>query len=108
MKRTLVLQHPTKGTAQVPLGFSWAALLLGPLWAMAKRLWFVSALLVLVAIPIVVIDLYSEAEQSIPLMGLASVLGIAYMLVCGKFASSWWRWTLERRGYQLVREDRES
>jgi hypothetical protein len=105
MKRILVLQHPTDGTVQVPVGFSWAALVLGPLWAMAKRLWFVSALLVLVAIPIVVIDLYSEAEQSIPLMVLASVLGIAYMVICGKYASGWWLWTLERRGYRMVRED---
>jgi hypothetical protein len=100
MKRILVMRHPTKGTATIPLGFSWPAFLLGPLWALAKRLWLVFALLLLGLIAITVLDLYAETRLNIALILFVLVLSMAYMYVCGKYGNAWWRWTLEKRGYQ--------
>lgn len=100
------MQHPAKGIVEVPLGFSWPALLLGPMWAIVKRLWLVFGFLLLALILITFVDLYSKASHSIALTVVPLVFYIAYMYVCGKYANAWWRWTLERRGFQLVREQR--
>jgi uncharacterized protein DUF2628 len=101
------MQHPTNGTVEVPPGFSWPAFLLGPIWAMAKRLWLVFGLLILAALPIALIDALSEAQDSIALALLTLVLSIVYMFVCGKYGNIWWQWTLERRGFQLVTDSNE-
>jgi hypothetical protein len=107
MKRTLLLQHPTRGTAHVSLGFSWAALLLGPIWAIAKRLWLVLALLIVTAMPLYLVHLYAEEKRSITLTAVDLVLCLVYAYICGRYGNSWWRWTLERRGFHLVREENE-
>jgi hypothetical protein len=100
MRPTVVFEHPRKGKVEVPLGFSWPAFLLGPLWAIVKRLWLICSVLVLAALPITFIDLYAEAHKSIGLTFVALGLIIAYMVVCGRFGNAWWVWTLKRRGFE--------
>jgi uncharacterized protein DUF2628 len=107
MKRSVRMRHPAKGTVEVPMGFSWPALLLGPLWAIVKRLWLVFLLLVLALVPIAFVDLYSEANRNIALTVVALVLYIVYMYVCGRYGNDWWRWTLTRRGFVRVEEPHE-
>jgi len=107
MKATVRMRHPDKGTVDVPIGFSWPALVLGPLWAIAKRLWLVSFLLLLALVPLVFVDLYSKANRSIGLSVIALILYGVYMYVCGRYANDWWRWTLARRGFLRAEESHE-
>jgi hypothetical protein len=66
------MRHPSGDTQQFTLGFSWGACILGPFWALYRRLWEVLVTL---------------------------VLYLAYMINCGVYGSRWRKWTLERRGY---------
>jgi hypothetical protein len=101
-KPIVLMQHPAKGGVRVPLGFSWPALVLGPLWALAKGLWLVCGLLLLGLIVLTVLDLYAQTRMNIALMLVVLALSGVYMYVCGKYGNAWWRWTLERRGYQAT------
>jgi hypothetical protein len=105
--RALVMQHPTNGIKRVAGGFCWPACLLGPLWAIAKRLWLISLLLVLALLPIILVDEYAEAKNNLPLTVLALGLYISYMFICGKYGNRWVSWTLQGRGYQLLPDENQ-
>ena len=99
MKATVPFRHPTKGKIEVPLGFSWPAFFLGPIWAIAKRLWLVCSALILAGLPITFLDMYADDRKNIALTCLTLVLTLVYMYVCGKFGNAWWRWTIGRHGF---------
>jgi hypothetical protein len=107
MKQKVLMRHPTIGTVEVPLGFSWPAFFLGPLWAIVKRLWLVLALLILASLAITLVDALSDTQNSVALTFLTLGLSIVYVYVCGKYGNKWWRWTLERRGFQPMSDNNE-
>ena len=104
MKRTSIMLHSEKDTQRVAIGFCWPALIFGPFWALAKRLWLVCFLLLLGFVPIVFVEAYAQAQGSVTLASVTVVLCIAYVFICGKYGNAWLRWTLERRGYRLIEE----
>jgi hypothetical protein len=105
VKSAVVFEHPTKGKIEVPVGFSWPACLLGPIWAIAKRLWLVCFLLVLTSLPFALVDLSVSDRKGIALTLVTLMLSFVYMYICGKFGNAWWRWTLKRRGFQPLTVD---
>jgi len=78
-------------------GFSWAALIFGPLWLLFNRMWL--ALLVYLLAAVAIGTLFE-------LLGLpemwASLAGIALNLMLALEADSVRRWTLARRGWRIV------
>ena len=72
-------------------GFSWAALLFGPLWLLAHRAW-IAGLLSLCA---------GFALAFVP--GTAgTVLGLGLAWLLGLTGRDLWRWSLARRGFTTV------
>ena len=98
----VLLKHPNGKTAEIKMGFSWAACLLGPLWAIVKKLWLLFFVLVIVIIPLNLFADYAEHINSLPLSLISLLTFIAYMYICGRFASSWLHATLLKRGYLPV------
>ncbi len=72
-------------------GFSWTALLFGPLWLLAHRVWDTALL---------------AAALSLALWLLpwpwGAILNAALMVAIGVFGRDLCRWTLDRRGYLLT------
>lgn len=98
MTERIYLQHPAGDeTIAVSTGFSWAACLLGFIWALMKKLWLLAALML-------------GADLLISLVGLAGTtadvfslfLSIAFAIYCGMNANEWHRRALERKGYVVV------
>jgi hypothetical protein len=98
----ILLKHPSGKTAEIKMGFSWPACLLGPLWALVKRLWLHLFILIAAIIPLNVLSDYAEHIKSLPLNLISLLLFIAYMYICGRFASSWLHAGLLKRGYLPV------
>jgi hypothetical protein len=73
-------------------GFSWGALIFGPLWLAAHRAWIAAALSFAAYVFIAI--LVPEPASSVMTVGLAVILGLI-----GNDLRSW---ALERRGYVLV------
>jgi hypothetical protein len=85
--------HVRPGAAPVLVreGFSWAALLFGPLWLLARRAWIAAILLVAVSL----------AGAFLPgLWGLLAETGLT--VAVGLFGHDMWRWSLARRGFLLT------
>ena len=78
-------------------GFSWAALIFGPLWLLFNRMWAALLIYLLVAIAIgTVFELLSFPDI------WASLAGIALNFMLALEADSIRRWTLERRGWKQI------
>ena len=73
-------------------GFSWGALLFGPLWLAAHRAW-IAAVLTLVAFVLITV-LAGD--------GIAPALLIALVVLLGLSGHDLRRWSLDRRGYLLA------
>ena len=57
MTERIYLRHPVRDeTVEVKTGFSWAAFLLGFVWALMKRMWLVALLMLAVDLAIGLID----------------------------------------------------
>jgi hypothetical protein len=86
--------HLRQGTAPVLVreGFSWGALLFGPLWLAAHRAW-IPAVLVAVA---TVLILFLSGD------GLMLALLAALILLLGLSGQDLRRWSLDHRGYLLA------
>ncbi|CAG4928111.1 DUF2628 domain-containing protein [Paraburkholderia saeva] len=95
MAERIYLQHvETHETIAVATGFSWPACLLGPFWAVMRRLWLIALLMLAVDILITVIGLAGVTAD------LASfVLSIAFAAYCGVNGNKWHREALERKGF---------
>lgn len=99
MKTSVVMHHPVSEPQTIKSGFSWGACLLGPLWAIYRRLWMVLILMIGAFIPIVALDEFGQAKKDQALLLFVLFLYLAYMIVCGAFGNRWRKWTLEKRGF---------
>jgi hypothetical protein len=95
----ILLKHPSGKTAEIKLGFSWAACLLGPMWALVKKLWLHFFVLLIVIIPLNVLAEYAEHINNFSLNLISLLSFIAYMYICGRYAGSWLHAALLKRGY---------
>lgn len=73
-------------------GFSWGALIFGPVWLAAHRTWIAAA--IGLAAYVVVAVLVPDPGGGILLVGVALILGLT--------GNDLRRWALENRGYLLV------
>ena len=73
-------------------GFSWGALIFGPVWLAAHRTWIAAA--ISLAAYVVVAVLVPDPGGGILLVGVALILGLT--------GNDLRRWALENRGYLLV------
>lgn len=83
--------RPDTAPVLVREGFSWAALLFGPLWLLLHRAWLAALLAMAAGI----------------LVGFApgpwgGLLEAAVAVGLGLFGRDLWRWSLDRRGFLLV------
>jgi len=84
--------RPTGEPVLVREGFSWGALLLGPLWLIGHRSW-ISAALSLAAFILIWVLTSSE---------IAWVLSCALALLLGLSGHDLRRWSMEHGGYLLI------
>lgn len=86
--------HIRTGTAPVLVreGFSWGALLFGPLWLAVHRAW-IAAVLTLAASVLIVVLAPGDA---------ATALLTALILLLGLSGNDLRRWSLDHRGYLLA------
>jgi len=86
--------HIRTNTAPVLVreGFSWGALLFGPLWLVAHRVWIPA---VLTAVCIVLILFLAQG-------GTASALVLTLMVLLGLSGHDLRRWSLDHSGYLLA------
>ncbi len=86
--------HIRSGAAPVLVreGFSWGALLFGPLWLAAHRAW-IAAILTL-AVSVVIVVLATDGIAAALLSALAVLLGVS--------GNDIRRWSLDHRGYLLA------
>jgi hypothetical protein len=83
-------------------GFSWTALLLGPLWALIKHSWMVFFLITIPLLGIVFLDeVFIQQTKTLLPMVIASGLYFAHMFICGKYGNQLLVWELQKRGYRL-------
>lgn len=82
-------------------GFSWLAFISLPLWALRRRLWGLS--LLLLALTWLLHSLVDFLLSQLPAGDLQAGLGLAWLLAeswyAGRHANRWHRLLLERRGY---------
>ncbi len=86
--------HIRPGTAPVLVreGFSWGALLFGPVWLAAHRAW-IAAVLTLVGFVLIIV-LAND--------GVGAALLAALVVLLGLSGHDLRRWSLDRRGYLLA------
>jgi len=86
--------HIRSGTAPVLVreGFSWGALLFGPIWLAAHRAW-IAAVLTLAATVLIVVLAPDDA---------ATALLLALIVLLGLSGNDLRRWSLDHRGYLLA------
>ena len=102
MKKIIVLMHPSRKVAQVKVGFSWPAFLLGPLWAFVKRLWWHFFALILVLKMTNFVTDYALSSKSLLSIFLDLGISLTYMGICGVYGNRWLMKTLLKRGYVVV------
>lgn len=87
-------------------GFHFWAFLFGPLWLLAKRLWLVFVLYVVVGIVLALLLKLAHASATVQ-----SLVGFVVALLVGLEAATLTRWTLQLRGWRMlgfvVGDDRE-
>lgn len=85
------------GVVFVREGFSWPALFFNWIWALTHKLWLVAlGFLIVSAVLAGLID----ALQIDPTTSL--LISLAVQIFFALQANDFWRWSLERQGYQLV------
>jgi hypothetical protein len=103
-----VYHHPQFGYEAVKAGFSWPALLLGPIWMSAKRLWGLTVLWLLFYIGLAVTEAFtyeaSDRNTQVILSLLLVSLYLALWLVPGIKGNAWRATDLRRRGYRIIKE----
>lgn len=87
-------REPDRGAVFVKDGFSWAAFVFLPLWALAHRLWWVAfGIVVAYAALILAADLLELDPVA------EALVGLALSLIVGFEANEWRRAELYRRGW---------
>jgi ABC-type proline/glycine betaine transport system permease subunit len=98
MAERIYLQRPGKDdVVSVATGFSWGALLLGFVWAMSKRMWFATFVMLGVSTILFLSGLWGDTIGTIGL-----VLSVLFGVACGVYGNQWHRRTLEKRGYVVM------
>ena len=100
--------HPILGYEAVKVGFSWPALLLGPIWMSSKQLWGLAVLWLLIYIALAVMEAftYDSSDRSTQVI-LSVVLVSVYLtlwLVPGIKGNAWRAADLRRRGYRTIKK----
>ena len=90
-----VLHHPTRDYEAVKMGFCWPAFFFTFLWTFCKRLWGVTAVLVVVIAPPVVAEVMLGGTTS-------GGWGLITPLLLGMYGNRWRRWRLGKKGYEAV------
>ena len=78
-------------------GFCWSALVFTALWALWHRMWLAFVLLLAVGAALELALTMSGADDI-----AAFSVGLGYALLVGYGANDWRRWTLARRGMDLM------
>jgi hypothetical protein len=93
--------HPQHGVAQVKQGFCWPAFLFGSLWALARRVYPLFFVMLVIDFALWFVTGYAEAHGSfgLALLGLFGLL--AYAIIRGKRGNRWVQSFLVSRGYVL-------
>lgn len=95
MSDRIYLQHPTDDdSVGIPVGFSWMAFLLGPVWAFSRRLYLLGAAMILGAIPVAILS------EALPPLGF--LIGIGIAVLYGTKANEWHKLALLRKGYRVL------
>jgi hypothetical protein len=114
MRTFAVYQSPQDECEAVKIGYSWPALVFGPLWAFARQLWIRGLILLFldvfclggVGILAALIGLYiSEPLHRGDWVGpVALILFVSYRIIVGRLANGWRRSHLQQRSYKLLNE----
>jgi hypothetical protein len=98
MSERIYLRGPgTDETVAVATGFSWGACLLGFMWALSKKMYFASFVMLAINVLLFFTGLWGETADVIGL-----VLSVVFAYACGLYGNEWHRKTLESRGYRVV------
>ena len=103
----VVYEHATKGRAAVKVGVSWPALLFGPLWMLAKRLygravlWFLAETVLAVMI-VALVDAQSRDDSIRWLVMLLVAVAIAIWAMPVLRGNQWREDELVRHGYVAI------
>jgi hypothetical protein len=98
MRERIYLRHPARDeTVEVKTGFSWAAFLLGFVWALMKRMWLVALLMLAVDLAIGLIGFAGVTADVVSLL-----LSLVFAIYCGMRGNQWHRRDLERKGYVVL------
>ncbi len=92
MKMWTAHLRPDAEPILVPEGFSWLALIFGPLWLAVHRAW----------IPAVIVLAADVVVSTLVPMPLSIVLDVGLTLLVGLSAQDLRRWSIENRGYLLT------
>jgi hypothetical protein len=88
---------PLEAAIAVPEGFSWGAFLFGALWALYRRLWLAT---------VIIVGLHAVVPFAVDQLGMSPILGSAWLLLFGIYigcnGNDWRREKLERSGYVLA------
>jgi hypothetical protein len=98
MAERIYLGRPgTDDTVGIGTGFSWGALLLGPVWALSRRMWFAAFAMVALDAATYLPALWFDDRDIV-----GTVLSIPFAIACGKYGNAWHRRALEKRGYVVL------
>ncbi len=93
-----IYQHPLRGNAAVKRGFSWPGFLFTFVWALAKQIWLLGGVLLVIAGGLSFVTF--ELGRNNPV--LCGTLWVLFALVTGVKANSWLAWSLEGHGYGFL------
>ncbi|HEX7933622.1 MAG TPA: DUF2628 domain-containing protein [Paraburkholderia sp.] len=98
MSERIYLRRPgTDDTIGVATGFSWGALLLGPIWAASRRMWFAAFAMLAVDLALYLPTFWFDQSGIV-----GTVLSLLFGIACGKYGNAWHRRTLEKHGYVML------
>ena len=93
--------HPKHGIVLVKQGFSWPAFFFGSLWALARRIYPVFFVMLVIDALLWFITGYAAAQHALGLALLGLLGTLVYAVVRGKYGNRWLRSCLVARGYVL-------
>ena len=88
--------------AYVSGGFSWPAFFLGPLWAVAKRRWWLLLPMLAVELCLWCGSQFATDLRTGPLMLLMMCAELSYLLARGWYGNRWLEASLRNHGYRPV------
>ncbi len=102
MNTFYVFWHPALGYDAVKEGGSWPALLFGPLWAMAKRMWSLSFSILFSILIISGVEYVFDKFEMQVMANIFFFLRFAYFILVGIEGNKWRREYLIEHGYDEI------